>query len=241
MLIVAPAVLCAQAVCDEGQAPLDRARPQGLPPDEIIHKFSAQEALFAQARLGYSFTRDLTVQTLSAGSVSGELRQVAYLKYDPQGRLIENIRFQPQSTLTRITMTEQDMQEFRALPFFVFSAAELQDHKVEYAGTQQIDEIGTYVFDVTPTKRDKNHPRFEGRIWVDDHDLAIVKTCGNLVPQPPGQPTLRFVIYRELIDARYWFPTYARADQLLSFPRGGDVRVRAVIKFTDYRQVAPAT
>jgi hypothetical protein len=44
-----------------------------------------------------------------------------------------------------------------------------------------------------------------------------------------------FTTYREQINGRYWFPTYTRADDTLKFS-GGDVRVREIIKYTNYKR-----
>src|SRR6266478_5570018 len=46
---------------------------------------------------------------------------------------------------------------------------------------EQVDELSTYVFDVAPKKLEKNQRFFQGRIWVDDKDLNIVKSDGKAV------------------------------------------------------------
>ena len=40
--------------------------------------------------------------------------------------------------------------------------------------------VDTYVFDVSPKSAKNDKKLFGGRIWVDDQDLMIVKTCGKL-------------------------------------------------------------
>ena len=90
-------------------------------------------------------------------------------------------------------------------------------------GQQHVDEMDTYVFDIAPKKVDKNGgPRFfQGRIWVDNRDFQIVKTCGKNVPdihkKDSENLTPKFVTYREQIDGQYWFPTYTSADDDLHF------------------------
>src|SRR5438105_4907797 len=76
-------------------------------------------------------------------------------------------------------------------------------------------------------------------------DLVIVKTCGKTRGDEIGGSwgknsanlTPTFVTYREQIDGKYWFTTYARADEFLHFPTGG-VHIREVVKYSDYK--APA-
>ena len=59
---------------------------------------------------------------------------------------------------------------------------ELPKYDISYVGREQVDEISTYVFDVKPKKIEKNQRYFQGRVWVDDKDLEIVKTYGKAVP-----------------------------------------------------------
>jgi hypothetical protein len=88
-------------------------------------------------------------------------------------------------------------------------------------------------------------PRFfQGRIWVDNRDFQIVKTCGKNVPdihkKDSENLTPKFVTYREQIDGQYWFPTYTRADDDLHF-RNGDVRIREIVKYTNYKRFGVKT
>jgi hypothetical protein len=86
-------------------------------------------------------------------------------------------------------------------------------------------------------KKSKTPERFfQGRIWVDDQDLQIVKARGKGVPEFDQRfPT--FETYREQIDGKYWFPTYTYADDQLSFKSGQTVHLRMRIKFTDFERL----
>jgi hypothetical protein len=91
-------------------------------------------------------------------------------------------------------------------------------------------------------EKDKRY--FQGRIWVDNQDFQIVKTCGKSVPDIRKKNnenlTPKFVTYREQIDGQYWFPTYTRADDVLHFT-GNDVRIREIIKYTNYKRFGSKT
>jgi hypothetical protein len=106
---------------------------------------------------------------------------------------------------------------------------------------------------VAPKTIEKGQRYFQGRIWVENHDLQIVKTCGKSVPEISASTagkkkkknmqenlTPKFVTYRELIDGEYWFPTYTRADDILRF-QTGDVHIREVIKYTNYKRFGVKT
>ena len=76
---------------------------------------------------------------------------------------------------------------------------------------------------------------FEGRIWVDQQDLQIVKVRGKGVPEGNQRFPL-FETYRQQVDGRYWFPTYTYADDELFFPKGSVVHVRMVVRYVDYKR-----
>ncbi|HVZ61285.1 MAG TPA: hypothetical protein VG892_10920, partial [Terriglobales bacterium] len=95
------------------------------------------------------------------------------------------------------------------------------------------------VFDIAPKSIQKNRRYFQGRIWVDDHDLQIVKTKGKSVPEirsKNGENLFpEFTTWREQIDGKYWFPTYTRVDDTLRFSTG-EVKVRQVVKYLNYKR-----
>jgi hypothetical protein len=232
--------LAAQTNCEEGDGPLNRNQPQGIAPQDIIRKFAAKEAVFKLARDSYTYTQDVTVQTLKGRTVDGEFRQVSDISYDDKGNRVESVTFAPPNTLTRVSLTKEDFDDLRNRMPFALTTEDLPHYNVLYAGTQHVDEIDTYVFDATPNHLEKDKRYFQGRIWVDNHDFQIVKTCGKSVPDTRDKKggehlSPKFVTYREQIDGQYWFPTYARADDILHFSHG-DVHIREIVKYTHYKR-----
>jgi hypothetical protein len=249
MLLLAATTLFADTNCDEGAGPLNPAQPQGITTQEIIQKFAAKEDVFRQARNNYAYTQDITVQTLDGNTVDGEFRLVQDITYDNKGERVENVTFAPQNTLTRVTVSREDFEDFRRLMAFGLTTADLPHYNLLYVGQQQVDEIQTYVFDVAPKTIEKGQRYFQGRIWVDQKDTQIVKNCGRTVPQTIAdkkkknvQENLspKFVTYREQIDGQYWFPTYIRADDTLHFSTQ-DVQMHEVIKLTNYKRFGVST
>jgi hypothetical protein len=243
-LLLLPASLPADTNCDEGAGPMNTAPPKGVDPMDIVQKFAAKEGVFKQARDNYTYTQDVTVQTLDGSTVDGEFREVTDITYDNRGARLENVTFAPQSSLVRVSMTKEDFDDIRNKMPFVMSTEELPLYNVLYVGTQHVDEIDTYVYDVAPKHIEKDKRYFQGRIWVDTHDLQIVKTCGKGVPDTRKKNnenlTPKFVTYREQIDGQYWFPTYTRADDYLHFSTG-DVHIREIIKYTNYKRFGSRT
>jgi hypothetical protein len=239
VLAFIPIHLNAETNCDEGNGPLNTAQPAKLSPQQIIQEFAAKEAVFKEARNHYTYTQEIVVQTLDGDTVDGEFRQKQDILYDDQGHRMEQVTYAPAPTLTRITLSPQDWNDFRNLLPFVLTTEDLPQYKIEYAGQQHVDELDTYVFDVAPKKIDKDKRYFDGRIWVDNRDLQIVKTCGRNVPDihKKGNENLtpKFVTYRQQIDGQYWFPTYTKADDTLNFSNG-PVHVREILKYTNYKR-----
>ena len=246
LVLVLTAPLPAQTDCDQGNGPLNSAQPQSITPDQIIQKFAAREAVFKEARNHYTYTQDVTVQTLEGNTADGELRETTDILYDDHGRRLEEVKFAPQSTLQRVLMTKEDYDDIRNRLPFVLTTEDIPGYNILYAGQQTVDELETYVFDVAPKHVDKEGGKryFQGRIWVDNRDFQIVKTCGKNVPDihKKGNENLtpKFVTYREQIDGEYWFPTYTRADDVLRFSNG-DVHIREIVKYTNYKRFGVKT
>jgi len=236
--------------CEEGNGALNPAQPDKLGTQDIIAKFAARESVFKQARNNYTFTQDITVQEFDGNSVSGEFRLVQDITYDDRGERIENVKFAPQPSLRQIGLSREDYEDFRNKLPFVLTSEDLPKYNLMYVGQQHVDEIDTFVFDAAPKTIEKGQRYFQGRLWVDNRDFQIVKTCGKTVPEVRADNrkkknadenlTPKFVTYREQVDGEYWFPTYTRADEVLHF-RNNDVHVREIIKYSNYKRFGSKT
>ncbi len=226
----------------EGKRPSSAptAEPPPVPVEEIIRRFAAKESEFKNARDNYTYTQLLRVQEYdSHGSPGGEFRRTSEIVFTPEERRFERITYAPPPTLRMVSLSREDIEDLANIQPFVLTSQDLPKYTLEYRGRERVDEIGTYVFRVTPRRIERGQRYFEGLIWVDDQDLQIVKTYGKAVPDMRGRDNEnlfpRFETYRENIDGKYWFPTYTRANDVLHF-RAGDVRVRMTVRYSDYKQ-----
>lgn len=224
------------------QAPTQLRQEQPpIPADEIIRKFAEKEKEFAKARANYVYRQDVRVQSLNANErVTGEYRMVSDIGFDEKGRRNEKIVLAPPDTLRGISLTKEDLQDLREIQPFVLTTDDIGKYNVKYLGKEKVDEIDGYVFDVGPKVMEKGQRYFQGQIWVDDHDLQIVKTYGKAVPdlREKGKDENlfpRFETYREQIDKTYWFPTYTRANDTLQFSTGAQ-RMRMIVKYENYKK-----
>ncbi len=215
--------------------------PPKIPADQIIQKFAARELEFKKERNNYTYTQTVVVQTIDdyAGQADGEYRLVTDIIFNPDGKRSEHDTFAPMSTLQRIQLDEQDKEDLEHVQPFVLTTDELPKYDVKYVGQQQLDELDTYVFDVAPKKIEKNQRYFQGRIWVEQKDMGIVKTDGKAVPDIKKKNSEhlypRFETFRENIEGNYWFPTYTHADDTLQFSSGG-IHMRMTVRYENYKR-----
>ena len=206
--------------------------------DRIVRAFTAKETEYRRALNNYTFTRDAVIQTIGAGDqITGEYRRTSQFVFDDAGQRFERITFFPQPTLTEVSFTNEDLEDLGGVQPFALEASKLGQYDFTYVGTEKVDELNTYVFDVAPKVMPKKVSErfFQGRVWVDDRDLQIVKVRGKGVPEGKQRfPT--FETYREQVDGKYWFPTYTSADDLLVFPDGQTVHIRMKVRYTDYKR-----
>ena len=214
--------------------------PPKIPAEQIIQKFSQHESEFRTERDNYTYTQTFVMQTVdSDGNPDGEYRMTSDILFTPDGKRYEKITYAPQPTLTRITMSQQDLNDLKNIQPFVLTTEDLPKYNVSYVGRQVIDDLRAYVFDVAPKKIEKNERYFQGRVWVDEKDLQIVKSYGKAVPDILKKNNENifphFETYRENITGPFWFPTYTHADDTLNFSTGG-VHIRMTVKYANYKR-----
>jgi len=205
--------------------------------NEVVRRFAASESENRIARNNYAFTQDFDVMTIGeAGSVTGRFHRVSDIVLDDRGNRVERITFFPPPTLTELQITNEDMQDLAGVQPFALATEDLAKYQVDYVGKEKVDELTTYTFDVKPKTFVKGERYFQGRIWVDDEDLQIVKVKGQAVPEVDKQKFPHFESYRENIDSRFWFPTYIYVDDVLDFKKGPSVHLKMVVRFTNYKK-----
>jgi len=240
------ALVSAQTDCADGNGVLDNAPLKGTAPEELIRKFAAQETKVRDARSHYTYAQDVLIQTLNGTAVDGQFHEITNISYDDKGKRIESVKFSEVPTLQGVQLSSDDKDDINTFMPWILTADQLLDYKIIYAGQQHVDDLDTYVFHVEPLKEEKNRRYFQGRVWVDNRDLQIVKLCGKTVPEQirrkkkdPIEVRPTFVGYRQLVDG-YWFPAYARVDDILHFGVQS-IHLREIVKFKDYKRREPAT
>jgi hypothetical protein len=207
--------------------------------DEIIAKFTQNEKAFRDALTNYVFDRSATIQTIGmGGQVTGVYRRDSFMTFSDDGRRFERITYAPVSTLQGLNITKEDLEDLGGVNPFALEPHTIPNYTFRYVGKEKIDDLELYVFDVHP----KTIPSmrsgirvFTGRVWVDDHDLMVVKSKGKALPEDKNNKYPIVETWRENVDGKYWFPAYSFADDTLVFDRGFSVRMQMKVTYKNYR------
>src|SRR5271163_2489180 len=220
----------------------DPGEPPTLPIDQVIKKLTQQEDTYALARSHYTYRKTIRIQEFGPdGKPAGEYVMVTEPGRDPDGGAADKVVERPHSTLQYMPQLEsEDFEALNRVPAFPLTTSQLAKYDLKYLGKDQVDEISCYIFEVKPRVVERQHGFFKGIVWIDDKYLDVVKSYGSWVndlgdmKSSPQLPFTLFETYREFVDGKYWFPTYARSDETLHF-KDHDVNVRMVIKWTDFK------
>jgi hypothetical protein len=219
----------------------EAAAPPSLPPDEIIRRFSQKEDEYLAERSRYTARKSIRLQELGPdGKVAGEYLRVTETAPGSEGRLVTKTIENPQSTLQHAFLAPEDLAALGRIPAFPLTTSQLPKYDVKFIGSEQVDEIDCYIFQVKPKTLEITRGLFDGIIWVDAKYLEVVKTYGKWVtergdaPILPQYPFALFETYRENVEGKYWFPNYSRSEDSLHL-KDQNVNVRLVIKWSDFK------
>lgn len=214
--------------------------------DNIIKTMADNEDSFRNALSNYVFTRKATIQEIGlGGQVAGTYRRDSFLTFTQDGKRFERIIFAPVSSLRNLRITPEDLDDLGGINPFAIKPSEISLYNFNYLGKEKIDELNLFIFDVSPkvmpNPKKSDQRFFQGRLWIDDRDLMIVKSKGKAVPEGKNKQgnDQRFPIvetWRENVDGKYWFPSYSSADDELVFDNGQVLKIRMRVQFTDYAQ-----
>src|SRR5579859_4145062 len=219
---------------------LDPSLPEGITVRQIISRFAAKEQEYKQAREHYTYRQSARIQTISEnGFADGEYDDTFDVTLNDQGERIVKQISSPRNTLKRISITPEDIDDLRNRMPFVLTTDEIPDYNIRYKGQQDTSGTHCYVLDISPKAMEENRRYFEGRIWVDVNGYQIVKTSGKAVPDIYSERNENlfpsFTTYRELVDDKYWFPSYTKSDDYLHFSEQ-TVHVIETVNYTNYKR-----
>jgi len=224
-------------------SPNPKPEPPPVPVEEIIRRFTQNEDAMFAAHGTFGYHRTIRVQELDInGKTTVELLISTDIARAPDGRFYEKGEKHPDSTLKVLDLDYDHMDTLEKIPPLPFTTPEIAKYDFVYAGTQKLDELNTYIFQVHPKQVDRQHAYFEGVIWVDDQDFVIVKTTGRWETElgdvaTPQFPFKIFDTYRENVEGKIWFPDYVRSDEYVT-TKSGPVNVRLTVRWENYKPLS---
>ncbi|MFQ5695456.1 MAG: hypothetical protein ACE5HB_05660 [Terriglobia bacterium] len=227
------------------------AAPQGSAPDrpleEIVQRFAQKESEYAAAHGLYRYRLSVKIQEINSdGGVVGEFEQASEVGFDRSGRRRTRLLQNPHVDLAHLGISRVELEDLSFIPLFILAPKDVSDYDVTFLSREKVDEVDTFLFRLEPERVPRPGERFfEGIVWVDADKLDIVRAHGRLVPPRSGGKFesyfQRVEIFREPVDD-YLFPTYVRADDVIS-ARQSTMRARLIVRFTHHervRQLTPA-
>lgn len=191
--------------------------PPPIPEREIIRRFAANEDVARKVYDSYDFVQTIRIEEMTSPggkfSVTGE----EYTR--PDGQRFWRVVKPVESTLKLNHYSFEDVSTITTLPVFFLTSDQIANYDFLYAGQQKLDELNTYVFQVKPRQLNRTQRLFQGVVFVDDHDFAIVETYGKFMTEVIGEgatlPFTLFETYRENFQDKYWLPTYTSSDDYI--------------------------
>jgi hypothetical protein len=213
-----------------------------LPAEEIIRRFSANEDQIKKAFDAETYDQSVRVEELVENGGQFEFTGHVYTK--PNGERYVRVVSPPVSHLKYTEFSLEDVKTVDAIPMFVLTTDQLPLYNLTYEGKEKLDEIDTFIFRVQPKQLSKR-PLFDGVVWIDDQDFAIVKSYGKFVTEAGDAagsfPFTMIDIYRENLVGRLWFPTYFRSESEVKAPNA-DIPIRLIVRSTNFKpEAAPAS
>lgn len=206
--------------------------------DRIVKTFTENEKKFRSALTEYVFNRNATIQTVGmGGQITGVYQRKSFMALRPNGERMEKITYFPMSTVKEVDITATDIEDLGGVNAFALEPEMVPQYNFAFIGKEKIDDLNLYVFDVSPRvmpKSDSKLRYFQGRIWVDDKDLMIVKSKGKGVPEGKNAKYPVVETWRENVEGKYWFPSYASSDDELVFDSGQSVKMKIRVRYADY-------
>ena len=166
----------------EEAAPAGYIAPMGLTGDDIIGKMLERNRLRNEQLQRYSAVRTYEIRNLE-GKVAAQA--VVRVDYEAPGKKTFNKTSEKGSGIVRHLVFDRLMQsegETSSGREHHDSAITTANYEFKLAGEQEIGPYHCLVLEATPKRKDKY--LFEGKIWVDAEDFAVVKIAGHPAKKP---------------------------------------------------------
>lgn len=216
--------------------------PPPIPVEMIVQKFAANEDAEKKIYDDWDYVQDVRIEELS--NPGGNFEVIGESRKQPDGTRMWRVLRPIQSTLKMTSFTMEDVQSIVSQPLFFLTSDEVAHYDFLYAGQTQLDQLTPYVFQVKAKEITPRRSFFQGVIYVDNVDLAVVETYGKFVNEfyenNSKLPFEMYDVFCQNLQGHYWFPTYVSSDAYLMQKDGSELHLRLVVKSSDFKPSAGA-
>ena len=226
--LILTSVLCATSVKAED------------PPPDLLRKVALRETETAQAQSNYTYRQTVSLDELdSHGLRAGEYHEVRDIIFSPTQKRTEQFVGKPSSSLHYLKLTDEDFRDIREIQPFLLTSEQAFLYETKFRGEETIEGIDCFVLQIRPRQILDGQRLFEGLLWIEKSDLAIIRSEGQAVPQIRTLKTENlfphFTTIRQKVDGDFWFPLTTYGDDTLYF-RNGPQRIRLIIRYSQYQK-----
>ncbi|MCW5983421.1 MAG: hypothetical protein KIT09_35340 [Bryobacteraceae bacterium] len=212
------------------------------PPPDLARRVAAVESKSASARMNYTYRQKVLISEFDGkGRPAGQYQEVRDILFSPETGRSEQFTGKPVSRLQRLRLTDEDFQDIREVQPFLFTSDALWAYETRYRGEERVDGAACYVLQVRPRQTFQGQRLFDGTLWVDQKDFAVVRAEGKAVPSIVSKDSEnlfpQFTTVRAKVDGKNWFPVYTLSDDVLPF-RTGPLRIQMRIEYSNYKRFA---
>ena len=240
-LIAAGSTARARSQPHGGQKKPSTTADQSTPADKVVERIIAREQNEVAAFGLYRPIVETYIQQLKPDKEMGFApdRDAYYIGQADLGRGVEVRSMLPKAggafgILSSWNDGQWNPGGFLQMIYVDRDSFDKEHYDFQYAGRDFLGEVRCLIFDVTP-KRKSGKGRFEGRIWVEDHDYTIVRFSGTYVRQ---KLMAHFDTWRLNVQPDLWLPAYAFIEELN--PKRDLPRFKAQTHFWAYSRAATA-
>lgn len=188
----------------DGTIPPDYSAPVGLTGEHIIEEMLERNRLRSEQLQRYSAVRTYEIRNLQ-GKLAAQA--VVRVDYEAPDKKTFNKTSEKGSGIVRHLVFDRLLQsegETSSGKEHHNSAITTENYTFRLAGEEEVGAYHCFVLEATPKRKDKY--LFEGKIWIDSQDFAIVQIAGH----PARKPSFwinraDFVRQYQKIDG-FWLP-----------------------------------
>jgi hypothetical protein len=225
ILLLSTPVLLPLAGSDRSKPPKANEQPEAAELTRILYRVIANEWQIRTKLQEYSPRVETYLQYYQPDAELGDVpRNDAYflgrLKFSEKvNNKVKEASFIPDSAFHRLLRRPEMLREHLHLDEFAVEPLVVDEHNFdrkhytfEPVRWEYLGDIRCLAIDVHP-RNPRTFGAFQGRIWVEDHNFAIVRLNGTRLNPPRRDFYVHFDSWRENLQPGLWLPVYVYSQE----------------------------